>query len=140
MVMNMNKFVFVACYYNMHQQLLTMMHSICGQSYPNWELVITDDVSSPESSAYLDRVLDVFSKMGYGDKIFIKHNSEKQWETQNVLEMINGCDDDDIICRIDCDDYLVDLDALAIIDVMYQQKDCDVLWSAHRWGLSDRNI
>jgi hypothetical protein len=35
---------------------------------------------------------------------------------------------------------LTDLDALAIINHAYEQTGCDLLWTAHRWGFSDKNI
>lgn len=54
--------------------------------------------------------------------------------------MLRDCEDEDIICRIDADDWLIDLDALAIINETYNKLGCDALWTAHRWGFSDHNI
>jgi hypothetical protein len=58
------------------------------------------------------------------------------------LVVINYCRVaiDDIICRIDGDDYLTDLDALAMLDFYYQASGAEILWTAQRWGLSDKNI
>jgi hypothetical protein len=50
------------------------------------------------------------------------------------------CDDNDIVCRIDADDALCDLDALMIMNSVYKQTNCDAAWSMHRWGFSDRCI
>ena len=47
---------------------------------------------------------------------------------------------DDIVVRLDAGDYLVDLDALAIISSIYKQTSPAVLWTAHRWSLTDHNI
>lgn len=142
MLTGKNRFVFVACHYNMHQIIPRMLHSICGQSYTNWKILITDDVSDPTSSfAALETVRGFKTLCDVNpDNITYIRNQEKKWETENVLNMINMCEDDDIICRIDCDDWLTDLDALAIIDSAYQQTGCDALWTAHRWAFSDKNI
>jgi hypothetical protein len=77
----------------------------------------------------------------YGsDRIVTLWNDEKKWEIANVLRGIRLCDDDDIVCRIDGDDYLCDLDALWILNETYKECKCDAVWSKHRWGKSDRNI
>jgi len=49
------------------------------------------------------------------------------------------CAYNDIICRLDADDFLCDLDALRIINDVYKQTGCDCLWTAHRW-FDDRQV
>jgi glycosyltransferase involved in cell wall biosynthesis len=124
----------------MHAYLPHMLHSICGQSYTNWKLIITDDVSNEDSYIQLQEIVEKFQTL-HPNKIEVIYNDQdKKWETANVLNMIDMCQDDDIICRIDCDDWLTDLDALAIIDSAYQGVGCDALWTSHRWSFSDKNI
>lgn len=143
-----NRFVFIACHYNMAASIARMLHSIYGQSYANWKLIITDDVSSVDDRARLKATVNQFRSIQNSgsfindiDKVIVHYNAEKRWETLNVLNMIRQhCAPEDIVCRIDCDDYLCDLDALAIIHSAYEQTGCDALWTMHRWGLSDRNI
>lgn len=140
-----NRFVFVAPMYNASTTLPRMLHSLAGQSYENWKLVLIDDVSSDEHWTSSSKTLDQFDHMlGLGpsgdDYINFTRNSEKKWEVANVLAGIEQCDDDDIVCRIDADDWLCELDALAMIDQVYRQTNCDLLWTAHRWGFSDKNI
>jgi hypothetical protein len=76
----------------------------------------------------------------YKNKIEVIWNVEKKWEVANVLMGISKCNDDDIVCRIDADDWLTDLDALTIINHAYTETNCDALWTAHRWSFSDKNI
>jgi hypothetical protein len=80
-----------------------------------------------------------FDDMNVG-KVTAIWNAEKKWEVANVLHGISLCDDDDIICRIDADDWLTELDALKYLNVFYNQGDFDALWTAHRWGFTDKNI
>jgi glycosyltransferase involved in cell wall biosynthesis len=105
----------------------------------NWHLILIDDVSDLQQRAECSFIIDKFENIEY-DKVTVIWNDTKLYETANVLKGISMCSDDDIICRIDADDYLTDLDALAIVDAAYTQTGCDVLWSKHRWGLSDKNI
>lgn len=136
-----NKFTFIAPMFNASQTLHTMLHSLAGQSYENWRLILIDDVSSEEERASELVCIEQFQgfKRLQG-KIDVIWNKEKKWEVANVLHGISLADDDDIICRIDADDWLCELDALAMIDQVYQSSQCDILWTAHRWGFSDKNI
>ena len=120
-----------------------MLHSIFGQSYENWKIILIDDVSDDKHKEKQKEILEGF----YGllsdndkSKLEVVWNAEKKWEVANVLHGISLCSDEDIVCRIDADDWLIDLDALAIIDVYYRKSFCDILWTAHRWGFSDANI
>lgn len=141
--MSNNKFVFVAPMFNASDTLPRMLHSICGQSYENWKIILIDDVSNEYHKNESIEICEQFKKIlngRYDDKITTIWNSEKKWEVSNVLSGISMCEDEDVICRIDADDWLVDLDALTIINSAYQQTGCEALWSAHRWGFSDKNI
>lgn len=141
--MSKNKFVFVSPMYNASQTLPRMLHSLCCQSYENWKLILIDDVSNATEKQASKQICDDFRTMlnrAYDEKIVVVWNDEKKWEVANVLHGISLCNDDDIICRIDADDWLTDSDSLAIIDSVYLQTGCDILWTAHRWGFSDKNI
>jgi len=133
--------------YNASKTLARMLNSLCGQSYENWSIHVIDDVSHNDEQAKCISILDNFESQlrlcDQDDKITVTWNSQsrgKQWEVSNVLYGLSKCSDDDIICRIDADDYLCDLDALLLINQVYNQTDCDAAWSMHRWGRSDRNI
>lgn len=138
-----NNFVFIAPMFNASNTLSQLLHSICGQSYENWKVVLIDDVSSQDHREKSIQICDEFKKMlngKYSDRIVNVWNTEKKWEVANVLHGISMCNDDDIVCRIDADDWLTDADSLAIINFAYEQTACDILWTAHRWGFSDKNI
>lgn len=141
-----NRFVFVAPMYNATETLPRLLHSLFGQSYNNWQLWLIDDVSDRQHVEETSRIITRFKTLcvdGKGcEKVRIRFNKEKKWEVANVLYGIRESyeRDDDIICRIDADDWLTDLDALQIINDAYNQSQCDILWTAHRWGFSDKNI
>jgi len=134
-----NRFVFVAPMFNASKTLARMLHSLYGQSYSNWRLILIDDVSNVDETRICANIIEGFDAFN-SDKIDVTWSRAKKWEVANVLQGISRCQPDDIVCRIDADDWLTDLDALAIIDQVYKQHKLDCLWTAHRWGLSDKNI
>jgi len=141
--MNGERFCFVAPMFNASKTLPRLLHSIAGQSYENWRLILIDDVSSEEHARESENICTHFKSIlggAYMNKINVVWNTEKKWEVANVLHGISMCDDDDIVCRIDADDWLTDLDALMMIGSVYEKTGCDALWTAHRWGYSDKNI
>lgn len=137
--MNKNQFVFVAPMFNASATLERMLHSLFGQSYDDWRLILIDDVSDPDHLRTCDNIINRFHTHDYR-KIELIKNKNKLWEVANVLEGISRCADEDIICRIDADDWLIDLDALYIINEAYNKLGCEALWTAHRWSFSDNNI
>jgi glycosyltransferase involved in cell wall biosynthesis len=139
MITGENKFLFVAPMFNAEATLPQLLYSLYGQSYKNWHLILIDDVSDPVHVASAKDWLDRFEHMNVG-KVTTIWNTEKKWEVSNVLKGISMCDDNDIVCRIDADDWLTDLDALTMLDSAYTHTGCDALWTMHRWGFSDKNI
>jgi len=138
-----NQFVFIAPMYNASDTLPMMLHSLCGQSYNHWKLILIDDVSSQDHREKSEKICNEFKLLlnkKYSDNIINVWNVEKKWEVANVLHGLSFCNENDIVCRIDADDWLTDTDSLVIIDSAYQQTGCDILWTAHRWGFSDKNI
>lgn len=137
-----NQFVFIAPCYNASSTLPTLLHSLVGQSYPYWKLILIDDMSDYDQRIECSRIVTRFKSLKESGckRISLRFNTEKLWEVANVLSGIKECEEDDIVCRIDADDWLTDLDALYIINEYYNQTGCDIAWTAHRWGFSDKNI
>lgn len=134
-----NNFVFVAPMFNASSTLCRMLHSIYGQSYDSWKLILIDDVSSDENRQKCESIIEKFEKITPG-RTKVIWNETKEWEVSNVLKGISMCEEDDIVCRIDADDWLTELDCLAIMNYAYNSTGCDIAWSAHRWSFSDKNI
>ena len=135
--MKTNRFVFVVPAYNAAATIEQMITSVFAQSYSNWTIIIKDDLSTDCTVAIADATC---KKFGIENRVKIHINKTKKWEIQNVLEMIQECDDDDIVCRLDADDWLTDLDVLSILNSRYNELPVDVIWTAHRWGYTNMNI
>ena len=116
--------------------------SMAGQSYTNWYAVIVDDCSTDGTAEQVE----TYSKwLGIEHKVSVVRNKERRWEVYNVLLAMSQMDDDDIVCRLDLDDYLCDLNALEIMATAYEKiPDLEAAWSNHRWfdqnGITNQNI
>jgi glycosyltransferase involved in cell wall biosynthesis len=134
--MRNNHFVFVIPTFNNERTIQQTLMSIVSQSYPNWSVRMRDDMSTDSTVNFVRNFAKAF---GIEDRFHITENEEKFYSPRNVLEETFRCNDDDIICRIDGDDWLCDLDALAIINHRYDTLNCDILWTKHRWNF-DNNM
>lgn len=137
-----NTFTFIIPMFNASKTLARCLHSVVGQSYPNWKMILIDDVSSPEERYIENQIINTFKvieSLESKERIQVIWNVTKKWEVENVLEGLKSCDDNDIVCRLDADDFLTDLDALRILNQeVYQNKSIEIAWSAHRWHDSNR--
>ncbi len=137
-----NRFVVIAPTFNAKKTARQMLLSLAAQHYDNWRLIVIDDMSTDDTARTILKLAD---KLGILSKIDYVFNKEKKWEVANMLEGLKLCKDDDIICRLDMDDYLTENDAFAILDNAYTHNPTlDVVWTAHRWfegdQLSNMNI
>jgi len=145
-----NRFVFVAPMFNASAYVGQMLASVVGQSYTNWKVILIDDVSDKLEVIKQKEIIIDWKHLIHDDvmvwdnnpncKIHVVWNDEKKWEVANVLHGISMCEDDDIICRLDADDWLTDLDGLKILNSLYNVTGADCLWTAHRWSFTDKNI
>lgn len=132
-----NRFVFVVPTYNAKDTIQQMFLSVVSQTYSNWRIIFRDDLSTDGTPELIEGLTKFF---GLSDRISLTRNETKKWEVQNIVEMIKEIDEDEIVCRLDGDDWLCDLDALAIIDSRYRHSNIGALWTNHRWGFTSQNI
>lgn len=143
-----NRFVIVAPMYNASKYVGQMLASVVGQSYKNWKVILIDDVSDQHEVVKEAEIITRWRNMcqpGMRDdncdsQIRVVWNDEKKWEVANVLKGLEMCEDEDIVCRLDADDWLTDTDALMTLNALYNATGAEALWTAHRWGFTDKNI
>ena len=133
-----NRFVFIMPAYNASETIVRSILSVWFQTYSNWKIIIRDDLSTDDT---FETVKNIKNQFGLDDaKVSIKRNKEKKWEVANILDMLQECESDDIICRLDADDWICDCDTLTIINDRYLSMEIDALWTAHRWSFTHHNI
>lgn len=133
-----NRFVFVMPAFNAEETIGRTLLSVWSQTYPNWKIIIKDDMSTDKTRAVVQHFQKSFGLSN--DQLSLTTNTEKKWEVRNILESLEECEPTDIVCRLDGDDWLCDSDALTIIDHRYRTTGCNVLWTKHRWAFTNQNI
>lgn len=138
----MNRYVFIAPTFNALNTCRQAILSLAVQSYENWHLIVIDDMSIDGMEL---EIRNTFSFLGIYEKLTYIKNDEKLWEVENVLQGLKRCDPEDIVCRFDLDDYLIDAQSLEIIDMQYRSNPkLEALWTSHRWfdqrGTTSTNI
>ena len=135
----MNRFVFLITCFNEEKGIVKTLKSIYAQSYDNWRVIIRNDVSTDDTANIIEE-FKINHKI-ISDKITLINNKRKFGEVENTLDTLNIIEEDEIICRIDAGDWLVDNDILYLINNAYKENnDLDVLWTSHRWGYTTKNI
>lgn len=124
--------------FNAEATIARSIMSVWFQTHENWKIIIRDDCSTDRTPDMVNLIKQQLAIPD--DKISLTVNSEKHWEVKNIVESLKECDSNDIICRLDGDDWLCDCDALSIINNRYQQKNYDAIWTAHRWDYTHNNI
>ncbi len=146
---NNNRFVFVVPCYNAEKTIERMLASVYYQTYDNWLILIRDDLSTDNSINKIEEFSiknnipyliqssneEITKEEANNAKIICWKNNEKYWEVKNVLSMTRSefLNENDILLRLDGDDFLCDLCALQDINFIYEQTGCDCLWTNHRW-------
>jgi glycosyltransferase involved in cell wall biosynthesis len=136
------RFVIICPTYNAAETCRQTILSVAAQSYTNWHMIVINDMSTDDTPR---TILQLFDALKLSTKLSFVFNTEKKWEIENTLIGLNMCKDDDIVCRLDMDDYLTENNALEIINHVYNQSETiDAIWTSHRWfdenGLSNMNI
>jgi glycosyltransferase involved in cell wall biosynthesis len=132
-----NRFVFVTPAFNCQEKILNTVKSVYAQSYDNWRMVVYDDMSTDNTAQIVE---DFSRKLGLGDKLKVVSRNEKHGEVRNTLDAVKSIDQNEIVCRLDGGDWLVDNDGLVVLDSVYENTQTHVAWTAHRWSYTSQNI
>lgn len=135
--MSQSNFVFVTPAFNCQDKLIQTIKSVYAQSYNNWRMVVYDDMSTDNTPQIVE---DLSKQLKLGDKLKVVSRTEKYGEVRNTLDAVNFINNDEVVCRLDGGDWLVDIDALAILDQIYRDGNPSVLWTKHRWSFTPKNI
>lgn len=137
-----NHFTFIVPTRNSSKTLERALASVAYQSHENWDMVIVDDASTDNTVYEIMRFRESFNIEG---NVKVIRNTERLWEVRNILEALKHVESNSIVCRLDLDDYLTDLNALEIINRAYNENELlDAAWTSHRWhdssGVTPNNI
>ena len=137
--MKANRFSIVMPVRNAENEVARSLYSVWSQTHANWRIIIIDDASTDNTLAEIERFQSKFRLPA--EKLKIISNSTQQYALPNILAGIHESDESDIICHVDGDDWICDMDALTLINMRYEANpDIQALWTSHRWSFSHYNI
>lgn len=134
--MKNNHFKIIIPVRNAEEHIARCLYSVWSQTYQDWSAIIIDDVSTDNTVEEINRFLLKFESIR--NKVTVIINSNRQYALSNILTGIRMSNDNDIVCHVDGDDWLCDMDAFTLINQTYKNSDKDVgaVWTNHRWGFS----
>jgi len=133
----MTKFHVITPAYNCENDIKQTLMSVFGQTHQDWVMTVIDDMSTDGTR---ESVESFVKKHGFEDKVRVIRRTEKFGEVRNTLDVCETLDDDDVVIRLDAGDWITDLGCLRILHEVYQLHDPAVVWTAHRWAWTDKNI
>jgi len=106
-----NKFVILVPYYNCKDFILECVKSILSQKYTNYRVIFCDDLSDDGTSDLIPS----------NDKFKVRVSSSRLTALENLHNCLveEDISDDDIVVILDGDDFLIDPNALSILDSLY---------------------
>jgi glycosyltransferase involved in cell wall biosynthesis len=120
--------------YNVEQWISENIDLIKKQTYPNFQVILIDDISS-------DKTITRTQKAINGDPRFkLIINQEKKYKTQNVVDGIAYAkpQEDDVIILLDGDDKFAHENVLSIIEKTYKTKSCWMTYGSYETSLAKR--
>ncbi len=114
MIMINNRLVFIIPFRNVKDYIEQCAKTIISQSYKNWIAIFCDDASTDETVKNIPN----------DNRFIIRKNGERLTALPNIHNGIieSNLNDEDIICILDGDDFLVRSDAANIINDLYQDS------------------
>ena len=134
--MTNNHFSIIIPVRNAEEYIARCMYSVWAQTHTNWSMIIIDDNSSDDTVSEINRFLKKFENAKEKTKVI--QNDSQYYALANILTGISMSNHDDIICHLDGDDWLSDMDALTLISEQYDHphKEVGAVWTNQRWGFT----
>jgi glycosyltransferase involved in cell wall biosynthesis len=114
---NNKSFVFIITSYNNEKWVNKNIKSVLNQNYPFWRIIYIDDCSNDKT---VDKLNKIVSEYNISKKITIIKNSKRRFQSFNRWHASKLCQDDEICCMLDGDDWLVpDSEILQKLNKLY---------------------
>lgn len=128
-------FVFIIPSYNNALYYKKNLDSIFAQKYPYYRIIYTDDASTDGTYELVKKyIID----NGFEQKTTIIRNNINMMQTYNRYIMYNMCQDDEICCMLDGDDWLVNSDVLSKLNNLYNANDLLISYGQFYYYFDDK--
>ena len=115
------KFVFIIASFNNEPYYLKNLNSVINQTYKNWKVIYIDDCSTDNT---LKLVNSYIQNNNLKDKFTLISNQTNMKQAYSRYQCYKYCDDEDIICFLDGDDWLYDN---YVLEKLNKEYDNDIL-------------
>lgn len=111
-------FVFMIPSYNNIKYVIRNLESVYRQNYINYRVVYIDDSSN--DSTY-DMVCNVVSQWDMWERTIVFRSPRRNYQSGSRFIGYHLCDDDEILCMLDGDDWLANDNVLSILSKYYKE-------------------
>ncbi|MCK5633028.1 glycosyltransferase family 2 protein [bacterium] len=98
-------------------------------TYSNWRAIYIDDCS-PDGTG--PAVAQYVKECGYEHKITVIQNSVRVGALENLYNAIHSCDDDEIVCTLDGDDWASIDSVFPLLNSFYSDEDVWLVYGQYR--------
>lgn len=123
---DLKNFVMIITSYNNNKWYLKNLDSIINQTYKNWRIVYIDDCSTDNT---YNLVKEYIRNKKIENKVTLIRNESNMKQSYGRYIAFKECDDDEICCLLDGDDWLYDNNVLSKLNEIYNSTDCMVTYS-----------
>ena len=129
-LINQNKFVFIISSYNNSLWYLKNLDSIKHQTYKNWRVIYVDDKSNDNTYDLVNKYIND-NKLNNKIKLIKNDKNYKQGYSRYIA--FKECDDNEICCLLDGDDWLYDNSVLEKLNNLYNKNDISITYGKFRY-------
>lgn len=119
------KYVFVIPSYNNEPYYRKNLDSVVSQTYTNWRIIYVDDASTDRTYELVQKYIN---EKGIKDKVKLIRNDKNYKQAYSRYIALKECDDDEICCFVDGDDWLYDVRVLEKTNQLYMKGNVELTY------------
>jgi len=133
---NGNKsFVFIIPSFNNRLYYKKNLESVFSQKYPFFRVIYIDDSSTDDT---YDLVTKYIKDNNYSDKTTVLRNDKNYKQSYSRFRAFQLCQDDEICCMLDGDDWLYDENVLTKLNITYRENNLLVSYGQFYYYFDNR--
>lgn len=119
------KYVFVIPSYNNEPYYRKNLDSVVSQTYTNWRIIYVDDASTDRTYELVQKYIQ---EKVIKDKVKLIRNDKNFKQAYSRYVALKECDDDEICCFVDGDDWLYDTRVLEKTNQLYMRGNVELTY------------
>lgn len=127
--MTENRFVVIIPSYNNKSWCSQNILSVLNQNYSNYRIIYTDDCSTDNTS---DKILSTIKNHNKKDLVTLIKNDVRLGATYNKYNMIQRCDDDEIVMILDGDDWFANSNVINRVNEEYNKRNIWITYGQYQ--------